>query len=155
MIRRPRFELALERLRPAQWERFEQFASEFLVEEYPDLRTLVAPSGDRGRDAKLWSPAGDESIVFQYSLRDDWRAKLREAAATVAKNFPDAEVLKYATNQVIGAAGDAVVRDIRSEHGLFVDVLDRNWFLDRANASRARETAAESLAMDIADPYLA
>jgi hypothetical protein len=64
-------------------------------------------------------------------------------------------VLIYATNQVIGAAADELVADVRKRQRLFIDVRDQNWFLERANSSRARETAAEGLAAEIVDPFLA
>lgn len=154
-MNRNRFRLALEQLRPAQWERFEELASEFLIDDYPGLRTTAAPSGDRGRDAKLWSPAGDEDVVIQYSVRQDWAAKINETVASMKKNFPEARSLVYATNQVIGAAGDEQVKTIRKEHQVYVDICDQNWLLERVNSSRTREAAAEALAVEIVDPFLA
>jgi hypothetical protein len=70
---RERLELALEKLAPGQWERFETFASEFLVAEMPDLRTVASPAGDSGRDAELFSPNGVCSQVLQYSVAKDWQ----------------------------------------------------------------------------------
>ena len=49
------FAFALDRLQPGDWERFEQFASKFLVFDYPSLRSVAAPSGDEGRDSELFS----------------------------------------------------------------------------------------------------
>src|SRR4051794_25684669 len=105
-MNRNRFRLAMEQLRPAQWERFEQLASEFLIDDYPGLRTTASPSGDGGRDAKLFTPEGDEDVAIQYSVRVDWTTKINETVTAMRKNFPDAVVLVYATNQVIGAAAD-------------------------------------------------
>jgi hypothetical protein len=69
--------------------------------------------------------------------------------------FPDAVVLLFVSNQVIGALADTIRRKVRQEHGLSLDVRDRNWFLDRVLGSPAREKAAEELAQAIVDPYLA
>lgn len=154
-MNRNRFRLALEQLRPAQWERFEALASEFLIDDYPGLRTTAAPSGDGGRDAKLWSPTGDEDVVIQYSVRQDWASKITQTVASMKRNFPDARSLVYATNQVIGAAADEQVKRIRKEHQIYVDVRDQNWFLERVNSSRTRESAAEALGVEIVDPFLA
>ncbi len=74
-----RFRLALGQLRPAQWERFEQLASAFLVDDYPGLRTTASPPGDRGRDAKLVQPDGEAGVVLQYSVREDWPTKLTQS----------------------------------------------------------------------------
>jgi hypothetical protein len=154
-MHRARFELALERLRPAHWERFEQLASEFLVDEYPNLRTTAAPSGDKGRDARLWQPGHDDAVVLQFSVQQDWRGKIRDTAGTVQKNFGDARILIYVTNQVIGAAADDLPPKIRRDFGLYLDICDQSWFLERVNSTPGREAAAELLAQEVVDPYLA
>lgn len=46
-----RLELALERLQPSDWNRFERLSSAFLASEFDDIRTVASPSGDDGRDA--------------------------------------------------------------------------------------------------------
>jgi hypothetical protein len=51
-----RFELALERLEPSDWHRFERLASVFLASEFNELRTTVNAAGDEGRDSELFSP---------------------------------------------------------------------------------------------------
>jgi hypothetical protein len=150
-----RFRLALEQLRPAQWERFEQLASAFLVDDYPGLRTTASPSGDGGRDAKLVQPQGDDAVVIQYSVRADWPTKISQTLKAMRKNFPDADQLIYVTNQVIGATADKQLRKIRKDHGVFVDIRDQNWFLERVNTTISREEAAEALAVEIADAFLA
>jgi hypothetical protein len=153
-VTRQRFELALERLRPAQWERFEQLASEFLVDEYDQLRTVASHSGDRGRDAEVFQPDGDPAVLCQFSLRKDWEAKIAETAGAITAHHPDARVLVYVTNQVIGAQADALRSRVRKDNRLTLDVRDRSWFLERMNTTRGREIAAEALAEEIADPYL-
>lgn len=154
-MNRNRFRLALEQLRPAQWERFEELASAFLIDEYPGLRTTASPSGDGGRDARLWSPTGDEDVVIQYSVQHDWSAKITQTVASMEKNFPDARSLVYVTNQVVGAAADEQVQRIRKKHEIYLDIRDQYWFLERMDSSRARESAAEALAIEIVDPFLA
>lgn len=152
-MRRPRFELALERLGPGDWRRFEQFASEFFAIEFQNLRTVATPSGDRGRDAELFSPEADPNVVIQYSVATDWAAKIRDTAGQVRAEFPSALVLVYVTNQEVGAKSDDLRQKVRTDHGLFLDVRDRNWFLERARGDY-REELAERLAKDVADPYL-
>lgn len=156
IMRPQRFKLALELLEPEQWARFETLASAFLVPEFPDLRT-VAGVGDRGRDAELFQPAGDETVLLQYSVAEDWAGKVN---ATVRKiraedGFPKARDLIYVTNQRIGASADDLKGAIRKDSGLVLDVRDQTWFVDRFALDAQRSAAAEAFAADVVDPYLA
>lgn len=115
-----RLEFALERLTGSDWQRFEQFASEYLSAEYPDLRTLAA-TGDKGRDAILFSPQEDETQVLQYSVvqysvAQDWKAKLHETLKKLSINVSGTEILIYVTNQVIGADADTLRREARTDY---------------------------------------
>ena len=65
LLHRNRFELALERLDATNWARFEQFASSFLTKDFPNIRTVACPGGDGGRDAELYSPEDESSVVLQ------------------------------------------------------------------------------------------
>lgn len=152
---RQRFELALERLRSTEGERFEQLASAFLVDEFPNLRTMANPSGDGGRDGALWGVDGEEELVFQYSVSKDWAAKVRKTVKRVGETFPGTAELVYVTNQVIGSQADELRGELRKKHKIRLDVRDGNWFLDRQYTTLAREAAAESLITAVADPYLA
>lgn len=153
-MNRERLELALEKLAPGHWERFERFASEFLTGELPHLRTVASPSGDSGRDAELFSPDGDATQVLQYSVAQDWRAKIRATAKRVSETLPTARVLIYVTNQRIGADGDELKSEVRSKFSLHLDPRDRAYFLDRFRKTRQTEAASEELAHDIVDPFL-
>jgi len=155
MIHEKRLQLALEKLEASDWERFERFASAFLVEELPDLRTVASPSGDDGRDAELFSPAGESDVVLQYSVTPGWAAKIRATAIRIKAKWPDATQIIYATNQVIGAAGDKLKKEIRKAHGLAIDYRDRSYFLERFHGVDHLEAVSEALARDIVDPFLA
>jgi hypothetical protein len=109
-MNRARFDLALEKIEPTNWKRFEEFSSAFLVGDYPNLRTVAAPSGDEGRDAELFSPQSEPEVVLQYSVTKDWPTKLRGTLRKVKSNLSGAKVLIYVTNQKIGAAADARTR---------------------------------------------
>ncbi len=150
-----RLELALERLKSSDWQRFEKLASAFLASEFDDLRTTASPSGDEGRDAELFAPATEPKILLQYSVSADWVGKIHSTVRRIHRTFPDALVLVFVSNQVIGALADPVKRRIRQDHGLSLDVRDRNWFVERVLGSSPREKAAEELAQAIVDPYLA
>ena len=89
---------ALEQIRPNQWERFEEFASAYLVVDYPSLRTL-AGTGDRGRDAELVQPPDDPQVRIQYSVQAAWDAKLAKTAKKVADEFPEARQLVFVSTR--------------------------------------------------------
>lgn len=150
-----RLQLALELLQPPDWHRFEKLASAFLASEFDDLRTTASPSGDEGRDGELFSPVAEPKVLLQYSVSADWARKIHRTVQRIQGTFPDALVLVFVSNQVIGALADPIKRKVRQDHGLSLDVRDRNWFVERVLGSPAREKAAEELAQAIVDPYLA
>ena len=154
-MQRERLQLALERIRPEQWQLFEEFASTFLSTQYPNIRTLASPAGDRGRDAELFSYDGKVHTVLQYSVTQKWANKIRETAQKISETIPDARVLIYVTNKTILSAADSLKRELMDEHKLVLDIHDSTWFLDRFSGDENREFAAESLAKKIVDPYLA
>ncbi len=149
-----RLELALERLQPSDWGRFERVASAFLASEFDELRTVANPGGDEGRDAELFSPLAEPTVVVQYSVAVDWRAKINSTVRRLKGTIPGAVVLVYATNQVVGSEWDELKKALRTKHGLSLDVRDRNWFVERVLGSAAKQHAAEELATAIVDPYL-
>jgi len=149
-----RLELALEKLTPASWERFEHFASEFLSSEFPDLRTVASPAGDEGRDGELFSPAGDTTQVLQYSVAEDWRGKIRKTATRISQTIPTAQLLIYATNQQIGAEADDLKKELRQKYRLHLDIRSRSYFVERHRKDAQTEAAAEELAKDVVDPWL-
>lgn len=148
-----RFELALERLKPSDWERFERLASAFLAGEYPNLRTKASPDGDGGRDATLFAPSEDEAVALQFSVTISWEEKIRETVKKLNKNYPDTKILLYVSNQLIGAKSDNLKKYCRNV-GIYLDVLDRNWFLERLNSGTVQQAAAAELAAAIVDPLL-
>lgn len=150
-----RFRLALRELKPSDWERFETLSSTFLASEFPALRTLASFSGDSGRDATLFAPAGDE-VAIQYSVSQDWRQKIRRTMERLDETFAGIiHVLVYVSNQRIGAGADDLKQELLQHHRVHLDVRDEAWFLDRVNSDDARQEAAEELARVVADPFLA
>lgn len=145
--------MAMSRLTGADWEQFERLASSFLASEYTSLRTMASPSGDGGRDSELFTDDGETTTAMQYSVTPDWDVKIRQTAKRLKSTFPSVSNLIYLTNQVIGAKADDLRKEFRVT-GIFLDVRDRSWFLDRANLDRNREEAAEGLARRFVDPLL-
>ena len=109
---RDRLQLALDQLHLDRWADFEELASTFAADQYPNLQTLASSSGDRGRDGVLWQPLDDPTVILQYSVTSDWKAKVRATARQVGKEFPGCEVLLYFSPLVIGPAADAITEEI-------------------------------------------
>ena len=151
---RKRFEFALIHVNPTLWESFEDLASAFLADEYQSLRTL-AGSGDRGRDAILWQPEDDPTVILQYSLRKDWDTKILESARKISREFPDTQLLIYVTNQRVGAKADLARVNVRKKYHLHLDIRDRTWFLERHNRSPSTITASDEFSNLVVDPILA
>ncbi|WP_143012551.1 hypothetical protein [Variovorax sp. EL159] len=154
MLHRKRFELALERLDASHWTRFEQLASAFLARDFPNIRTVASPGGDGGRDAELYSPDDEPTVVLQYSVTPNWKPKIKGTAKRVSTNLPNARELIYVTNQVIGAKADELRREIRREYKLSLDIRDRSYFLDRYASDGHLEAVAAQLSSEVVDPYL-
>lgn len=107
-----------------------------------------------GRDAELFSPSPEPTVVIQYSVSEDWRKKINATVRRLKETIPGALVLVYMSSWPIGADADSLKKNLRKNHGLSLDIRDRSWFLDRVSQSMAKQTAAEELARIIVDPYL-
>jgi hypothetical protein len=93
-----RLQLALERLQPSDWHRFEKLASAFLASEFDNLRTTASPSGDEGRDSELFAPVAEPKVLLQYSVSADWASKIHRTVQRIQGTFPDALVLVRTPN---------------------------------------------------------
>lgn len=147
------FELALEELRPSDWEHFEELSSSFLASEFPELRTMASPSGDGGRDSELYSPDGVTHIATQYSVSAGWEAKVNRTIKRLSENFSEIKVLIYLTNQLIGANGDKLKQNCLKS-GVSLDIRDKSWFLERYEQNDIKYAAASRLVDIIAKPIL-
>lgn len=147
------FKLSLERLQPSDWAHFEGLCAAFLVPEYPRLRTMAHPSGDGGRDSELFSPEGQTNIAFQYSIQKDWKGKIIKTVARLSEEFPSVHYLIFLSNQQIGSQADGLKKELLTK-GLFLDIRDKNWFLERMDVGEGRQDAAEQLIDRIGRPYL-
>jgi hypothetical protein len=149
-----RFRFALEQVTVGEWQLFERLSSEFLVEEFPSIRTTATTSGDRGRDGELFSVPGAERTGFQFSVSADWSGKIRRTVATLESNDLDYRLLIYCTSQSIGAKADDLKAELWKQQGLLLDVRDREWFCERERSTPAREAAAGAFCRYIVDPIV-
>jgi hypothetical protein len=149
-----RLRFALEQVTSGDWLIFERLCSEFLVDEFPAIRTTATPSGDGGRDGELFAIPGEERTGFQYSVSTDWNSKIRRTVATVQANGFHYGLLIYCSSQAIGAKADALKQELWKKHGLLLDVRDREWFCERELHSPAREAAAAQFCRMLVDPIV-
>lgn len=152
-MNRSQFELALTHAKPSDWAHFESLCSRFLASEHPSMRTMATPSGDGGRDSQLYGPDGENIICAQYSVAESWEAKIRKTQKRLSENFKNVRILIYMSNQEIGAKGDNIKNILRKE-SIFLDIRDKNWFLDRFNADEQKMQGAEEFFERIGRPYL-
>jgi hypothetical protein len=150
-----RLQLALDQLGSADWRRLELFASEFLVSEFPNLRTSASPSGDGGRDAEIITFKEDPIHALQYSVTPSWASKIKATAKRLNDTNPKVQILTYATNVQIGADADRLKAEIKKDYNVFLDIRDRSYFLERFRSTLGTQKAAEALATDLVDPLLA
>jgi hypothetical protein len=154
MIDEKRLELAFELIKDENWRLFERYASAFFASEYPNLRTMANPSGDDGRDAEIFSPEGRPNIALQYSVTTKWKEKIKKTAKRLEETGNKCTVLIYATNQLIGASADDIRRDILNDYGMFLDIRDRSYFLERFRHDDSRQRISDELARQLVDPLL-
>jgi hypothetical protein len=103
----------------------------------------------------LWQEGDSDTVVLQYSVAADWKAKILKTAEAVTKRPAGPTVLIYVTSHVIGAQGEVVRKRLLRDYKLFLDIRDQSWFLDGLHLHPAREHAAEDLAVALVDPLLA
>lgn len=137
------FRHALNTIDGTQWRLFERLANVFLSNEFPSLRPMAAPGGDEGMDAYLFRAVDDDDVALQFSLRKDWRQKIKETCMRLQQTTPTVTVLIYATNQVVGASANDLKKLMRKEHRIFLDIRDQEWFLTARNRSSATQAEAE------------
>lgn len=135
------FRSALRSMESGAWEDFEKLSSAFLTVEYMNLRTMASNSGDGGRDAELFCADGHSDVAFQYSIRHDWKEKIRETVDRILIKFPSIRILVYVTNQLIGALADSLKREALQK-GMTLDVRDINWFVERCETDLSRQSAS-------------
>jgi hypothetical protein len=149
----PRLTLALASLTAGEWRLFEKFAAEFNAAEFPSLRTTASASGDKGRDGEIHIPREDLKTALQYSVTQDWSAKIRGTVKTLKENFPKVNQLIYCTNIVIGPQADDLVKEFR-KLGTDIDIRDQSWFVDRELTYAQRQIASEEIIDQIVTPLL-
>ena len=152
-MNRSQFELALTHTKASDWAHFESLCSHFLASEHPSMRTMASASGDGGRDSQLYAPDGENIVCAQYSVTKSWDEKIRKTQKRLIENFKNVKILIYMSNQEIGAKGDGIKSELLKD-GVFLDIRDKNWFLERFDADEKKAGGAKEFFERIGRPYL-
>jgi hypothetical protein len=137
--------VALNNLRPSDWDTFEDFAGSFLLSDFQSLRP-IAGTNDKGRDGVLFAPDPQHAseVVLQYSLVEDWRSKILATIARLEQKSIPCSVLVYATSRHVGPESDALENQLR-EKGIVLSMRDREWWVIRAGRDEITRHATEQM----------
>ncbi len=137
--------VALNNLRPSDWDAFQDFASAFLLSDFPALRP-IGGTNDKGRDAVLFEPDPQQQAeaVLQYSLVEDWKGKINKTVARLDEKDIRCSVLIYATSRDIGSSSDELERELRDK-GIALSLRDREWWVVRAGRDQGTRHACDQL----------
>lgn len=113
----------LERL--SDYRDFERLCSAMLAGgDYPGIEPLGG-TGDGGRDAIIRVDESGRRIVFAYTVRTDWRTKLRGDCARVRDRKHNPDVFVFACTEALDASDkDAAHELVRKEFGWRLDLYD-------------------------------
>jgi len=110
---------------------FERFANAFLLPDYPELKALGGKH-DAGMDARLHFDDSDSlQLVVQscVSPADKARTKILATVAKLATTGREPRTLIYCTSASIGLRLDDTKKEVRTQHGIHLEVCDRQWFV--------------------------
>ena len=108
------------------YDAFERLCSDVMAGlEYRDIEPLGGRS-DRGRDAIFVSRANPQDVrIFAYTVRSDWKKKLREDCASIQKNGHDCRRLVFVcTSDLTSNDKDAAKDRVGNEYGWDLNIYD-------------------------------
>lgn len=113
----------LERL--SDYRDFERLCSALLAgTDYPGIEPLGG-TGDGGRDAIIRTDESGRRIVFAYTVRADWRNKLKGDCTRVREKQHNPEVFVYVCTSALNASEkDAAHALVETEFGWKLDLYD-------------------------------
>lgn len=114
---------SLERL--SDYRDFERLCSALLAGgDYPGIEPLGG-TGDGGRDAIVRTDERGRRIIFAYTVRADWRKKLRSDCARVREQEHNPDVFVFVCTEALTASDKDVAYElVESEFGWKLDLYD-------------------------------
>lgn len=130
---------------------FERLASDFLRVSGYEVHESGLKGTDGGWDARV--EAGDHHGIAHASVRNDWRAKIREDASSMQEledeQDKDYNLFVYVTNQeVTGQQELDMEAEIQSEYGWNVQIYHRENILGKLRTEE-KELAAQHLGVEL------
>lgn len=130
---------------------FERLASDFLRVSGYEVHESGLKGTDGGWDARV--KAGDHRGIAHASVRDDWRAKIREDASSMQEledeQDEDYNLFVYVTNQeVTGQQELDMESEIQSEYGWNVQIYHRENILGKIRTEE-QELAEQHLGVEL------
>lgn len=110
--------------RVSDYRDFERLCSSLLAGmNYPEIDPLGG-SGDKGRDAIIQADTTGRKICFAYTVRSDWRIKLRSDAKRVHEMGHAPDVFVFVCTEALTASDKDVARSIIQDYGWELDLFD-------------------------------
>ena len=111
--------------RVSSYRDFERLCSGLLAgTDYPGIDPLGG-TGDGGRDAIIRSDSNGRKIVFAYTVRGDWKSKLKSDCARVREQAHNPNLFVFVCTEALTAAEkDGAHELVRSEFGWKLDLFD-------------------------------
>ena len=115
--------------RVSSYRDFERLCSALLAgTDYPGIDPLGG-TGDGGRDAIIRSDGAGQTIVFAYTVRGDWKVKLKHDCSRVRELKHNPDVFVFVCTETLNAADkDAAHKMLAQEFGWKLDLYDLERF---------------------------
>lgn len=113
----------LERL--TDYRQFERLASDLMAgTQYPGLEP-IGGTGDGGRDALYVHKNSGITTIFAYSVRSDWKTKLRADCKRISElNHPVDAIVFVSTQVISGSQKDDMRKEIHERYAWSIDYYD-------------------------------
>lgn len=109
----------------SDYRQFERLCSALLASAGYSTIDPLGGTGDEGRDAIIRADSAGRTICFAYTVRADWRTKLRSDCNRVRDAGHTPDVFVFACTEVIAARDkDAAVKIVKDEFGWRLDLFD-------------------------------
>lgn len=109
----------------SDYRQFERLCSALLAGAGYSTIDPLGGTGDEGRDAIIRSDSAGRTICFAYTVRADWRVKLRNDCKRVREAGHKPDVFVFACTGAIAAVDkDAAVKTVKDDFGWTLDLFD-------------------------------
>lgn len=91
---------------------------------YQNIEPLGGKS-DKGRDALFHSRSEEETTIFAYTVRQDWKQKLNQDCETIRKNQHDLDHLVFVcTSSITATQKDKIKAEVLADFGWRIEIYD-------------------------------